>query len=259
MEAAFLPPRILGDSRRFLVKFSIDSLLNGRELPPQKKRVLAIGGIAFIVLLFASFLLSLSEDESTPSNDVANAVAQPELNTNLTPNMGPNNQTQVQGQGQDQTGTLQLPSSQRYDFNQGQSQQGQGLESLLDDNAPIGENNDPFANMNGSRDEVNHSVPGYGPADIPTPEDTQAQAQAQAQANNQAVPNHTLYCDSFSSSQQAESQKAVLAFQGIVAAVVQNQDGTYSLRIGPFASDDEARNTFYSLNERGVVQKCALY
>ena len=71
--------------------------------------------------------------------------------------------------------------------------------------------------------------------------------------------NYALYCDSFSSSQQAESQKAVLAFQGIVATVVQNQDGTYSLRIGPFASDDEARNTFYSLNERGVVQKCALY
>ena len=137
MEAAFLPPRILGDSRRFLVKFSIDSLLNGRELPPQKKRVLAIGGIAFIVLLFASFLLSLSEDESTPSNDVANAVAQPELNTNLTPNIGPNNQTQVQGQGQGQTGTLQLPSSQRYDFNQGQSQQGQGLESLLNDNMAL--------------------------------------------------------------------------------------------------------------------------
>ena len=82
---------------------------------------------------------------------------------------------------------MQLPCSQRYDFNQGQPQQGQGLESLLDDNAPIGENNDPFANMNCSRDEVNHSVPGYGPADIPTTEDTQAQAQAQAAQAQEAA------------------------------------------------------------------------
>ena len=189
MEAAFLPPRILGDSRRFLVKFSIDSLLNGRELPPQKKRVLAIGGNFLIVLLFARFLLSLSEEVFTPRNDVANALAQTELKTNLPPKMGPKTQNPREGPGQ--KGTLTLPSSQRIDFNQGQPQQGQGLESLPEDNAPIGENNDPFVNMNGSRDEDNHSVPGYCTAEIPTPEDTHAQAQAQA--NNQAVPNHTLY------------------------------------------------------------------
>ena len=110
--------------------------------------------------------------------------------------------------------------------------------------------------MNGSRSEVNQSVQqdsqqGFGPAPIPGP-------------NEQAMPQPapaapaTLFCDSFTLAQQAESQKAMLAFQGISATVVQNQDGGYSLRIGPMSSPDEARQLFYSLSEKGLVQKCAL-
>ena len=230
------------------MKFNIDSLLKGRELSPQRKRVLAIGGVAFVVLLFASFLISLTEN---PAPDQApDNVAPPEFNTDLNVNQNPNAQAMAQGQGQ--SGTLQMPSSQRYDFNQGQNQQGPGLENLLNDNAPIGENNDPFANMNGSREQVNQSAQ-IQPAPAP------AAAAPQPQQAAPAMPQHTLYCDSFKSAQEAESQKAVLAFQGIVATVVLNQDNTYSLRLGPYSSDEEARNTFYSLNERGLVQQCALY
>lgn len=235
------------------MKFSIDSFLKGRELSPQRKRVLAIGFIACIVLLFASFLLSLTEGEKDSQNNVASAIAQPELNTNLTQNTEPSLGTDASGQ----TGTLQIPSAQRYDFAQGQNQGTPGLENLLNDNAPIGENNDPFANMNGSRDAVNQSAQqqAQAPAAAPTQE---APAQ-EAPATSANVPSHTLYCDSFSSAQEAESQKAVLAFQGIVATVVLNQNGSYSLRLGPYGSDDEARSTFYQLNEKGVVQSCALY
>ncbi len=233
------------------MKFSLNSFLNGKEIPPQKKRVLAIGAVAFVVLIFASFLLSLVEDDDAAASNAANnaALGQPQqLDPNAT----------------GQSGQLQLPSNQRYDFaggNQQSAQQGNGLENLLNDNAlqppaNVGVENDPFANMNGSRSEVNQSVQqgsqqGFGPAPIPGPND-------QAMPQPAPAAPATLFCDSFTLAQQAESQKAMLAFQGISATVVQNQDGGYSLRIGPMSSPDEARQLFYSLSEKGLVQKCAL-
>ncbi len=235
------------------MKFSLNSFLNGKEIPPQKKRVLAIGAVAFVVLIFASFLLSLVEDDDATSNAANNAAQgqQQQLDPNAT----------------GQTGQLQLPTNQRYDFaggNQQNAQQGNGLENLLNDNAlqppanvNVGVENDPFANMNGSRQEVNQSAQqgsqqGFGPAPIPAPND-----QVMQQQSATAAPA-TLFCDSFTLAQQAESQKAMLAFQGVSATVVQNQDGGYSLRIGPMSSPDEARQLFYSLSEKGLVKKCAL-
>ena len=236
------------------MKFSLNSFLNGKEIPPQKKRVLAIGAVAFVVLIFASFLLSLIEDsDSVDNNNVANNVN----------NAVNGQQQQVDYNATGQTGQLQLPSNQRYDFaggNQQNAQQGNGLENLLNDNAlqppanvNVGIENDPFANMNGSRHEVNQSAQqGFGPAPIPGPNDQSMQQQPETSAPA------TLFCDSFTLAQQAESQKAMLAFQGISATVVQNQEGGYSLRIGPMNSPDEARQLFYSLSEKGLVQKCAL-
>ena len=92
-----------------------ESLQGFKDLPPQKKRVLAIGGIAFIILLFVSFLISLTEDDNSAVQD---------------PNV-------MQGQIVDDStnGSLTLPSSQRYDFEQNNSNSTStgGLESLLHD------------------------------------------------------------------------------------------------------------------------------
>lgn len=240
-----------------IVKLNTGSLLDFREMSPQKKRMLALGGIVLIALLFASFLLSLNEDSERlkQGEDLNSAFSTNGSNSS----QGEMNNGAQQGQnGQNgQTGVLRLPTAQQYDFNQNNQQQGPGLESLLQDNAPIGPNNDPFANMHGNRDEVNQSAPNYDNSEVlqaPLPSVAESKPAVAAPVNQK----NTLYCDSFSTSQQAETQKAIMAFQGVVATIVQNQNGTYSLRIGPFANSDEARSVFYSLNKKGMVQKCAL-
>lgn len=224
----------------------IDNLLNGKEMPPQKKRVLALGGIAFIVLLFVSFLLSLTEDDSkTPADNGSGNVVE-----------------QIPASGQD--GSLKLPSSQRYDFENDGNHVGGGLESLLND-APAspsdqGLNNDPFAGMKG--DYSNEStVP--GPAPLPTEDDydetTLAAPQGQSAPQTRPVAEKTmLFCDSYTTVAAAESQKAVLAFQGISASVIKNQDGSHGLQIGPFDKAEEARKTFNDLANKGLLQRCAL-
>lgn len=240
-------------------------------MSPQKKRMLAFGGIVLIVLLFASFLLSLNEDSERlkQGEDLNGAFSTNELNGS----QGAANGALQNGQDSQngQTGVLRLPSAQQYDFNRDNQQQGPSLESLLQDNTPIGPNNDPFANMNGSRNEVNQSAPNHANdavIQVPDPVTGELQqgtielpatpAPAPATPASPLNQKNTLYCDSFGTSKQAETQKAIMAFQGIVATIVQNQNGTYSLRIGPFANSDEARSVFYTLNEKGMVQKCAL-
>lgn len=251
------------------MKLNKGSLLNFQEMSPQKKRMLAFGGIALIALLFASFLLSLNEDSERlkQGEDLKGAFSSNEFNGSK----GAANGAQ-QGDGDNgQTGVLRLPTAQQYDFNRGNQQQGPGLESLLQDNTPIGPNNDPFASMNGNRNEVNQSSPNNSGNQMGQALDTVhgelqqgtidlSSTQSPATANSAASLNqkNTLYCDNFGTSKQAETQKAIMAFQGIIATIVQNQDGTYSLRIGPFANSNEARSVFYTLNEKGMVQKCAL-
>lgn len=232
--------------RIILVKISIDSLFKGKELPPQKKRVLAIGGVAFIVLLFISFLLSLSEGDDKANQDNNNNAIEQNAQTN-----------------NGASGSLQLPSSQRYDFESSGQVVGGGLESLLNDapstNNNIGVNN-PFANMNG-QGTTHEDEQALGPAPIPTEDDYDNQDDApqelivpQAPASSQT----SLYCDSYSTSAGAESQKAVLAFQGISASVITNKDGTYGLKLGPFKDAQLARDTFNELANKGLLQRCAL-
>lgn len=230
------------------MRFSIDSLFKGKELPPHKKRVLAIGGVAFIVLLFISFLLSLTEDDNktSPENTMTEAEQNAPVNNGA-------------------SGSLQLPSSQRYDFESSSQVVGGGLESLLND-APaqpkddIGVNNNPFANMNGQGTTSNEEQ-ALGPDPIPTDNDYDIQQQLEASTQEPSAPVVTkisLYCDSYSTSAAAESQKAVLAFQGVAASIITNQDGSYGLKIGPFDDDQKARATFNDLSNKGLLERCAL-
>lgn len=230
------------------MKFSIGSLLNGnQEMPAQKKRVLAIGGVAFIILLFVSFLLSLSEDSAPSSTDedmsMGNTIIQNDIE-----------------------GSLQLPSSQRYDFESNGQSVGGGLENLLNDApAQLGVDNDPFANMPGTgttpapQDESDALVP--TPEPVPHDEPSHYEELNAAVKLPQAAPatkSTALYCDTYTTKAAAESQKAVLAFQGVGASVITNKDGSFGLKLGPYTSADEARSAFSNLSEKGLLQRCAL-
>lgn len=218
----------------------MNPLQNLKDLPPQKKRVLAIGGVAFVVLLFVSFLLSLSEDEQPT-------------------------QTQPVDQAQSAVTTPQdprQPNDQRYDFEQGTQEQGTQEQGALEDLLKTPEQpqvtpSDPFAGMQGTGTESGSSenanaqdldqvfvdpAPAPGPAPIPTNE----------------PPQTILICDSFGDAGSAESKKAILAFQGMVSSVVQNDDGTYSLKLGPYESAERGRSVFNDLSSKGLLERCAL-
>ena len=229
------------------MKFNLGEKGGLSNLPPQKKRVLAIGGIAFIVLLFVSFLLSLTEDDG--SNQTQEVVSQEA------------NQPLEQGS----SGELQLPSSQRYDFENNVATNGGGIEDLLNDapqtdDGPIGVDKSPFENQPNTQSPSQ----GLGPLPMPTEEEEALggqQAQEQAPEAPQAAPASTkavLYCDSYTNAADAESQKAVLAFQGVTAQVVKNQDGTLGLKLGPFPSAERAREAFSFLADKGLLQQCGL-
>ena len=229
------------------MKFNLGEKGGLSNLPPQKKRVLAIGGIAFIVLLFVSFLLSLTEDDG--SNQTQEVVSQEA------------NQPLEQGS----SGELQLPSSQRYDFENNVATNGGGIEDLLNDaphtdDGPIGVDKSPFENQPNTQSPSQ----GLGPLPMPTDEEEALggqQAQEQAPKAPQAAPASTkavLYCDSYTNAADAESQKAVLAFQGVTAQVVKNQDGTLGLKLGPFPSAERAREAFSFLADKGLLQQCGL-
>lgn len=229
------------------MKFNLGEKGGLSNLPPQKKRVLAIGGIAFIVLLFVSFLLSLTEDDG--SNQTQEVVSQEA------------NQPLEQGS----SGELQLPSSQRYDFENNVATNGGGIEDLLNDaphtdDGPIGVDKSPFENQPNTQSPSQ----GLGPLPMPTDEEEALggqQAQEQVPEAPQAAPASTkavLYCDSYTNAGDAESQKAVLAFQGVTAQVVKNQDGTLGLKLGPFPSAERAREAFSFLADKGLLQQCGL-
>lgn len=211
--------------------------MNLSQLPPQKKRVLAIGLVAFIILLFVSFLLSLLEDDDKQVQE-------------------PQPQTQAQTQGSLQLNRPQVPSSQRYDFNQDSQQQSSGLEQLLNNDQEIGVNNDPFSGMNGQGTEA----PSYGPAPLPTQNQNAPEGQVEEELSMPPAPvqkQHTLYCDEYATPQEAESQKAMLAFQGVSATVVASGNG-YRLKIGPYPSNEAAKQAFNDLGAKRLVQKCSL-
>lgn len=213
--------------------------MNLSQLPPQKKRVLAIGLVAFIVLLFVSFLLSLLEDDKTPSEQPV--------------------PSQEQTQSSLQLNKPQVPNAQRYDFNQN-SQQDAGLEQLLNNDQEIGVNNDPFSNMNG----IGTEAPSYGPAPLPTPEQERAEQESAGRVEEvlsmpevPAEKQHLLYCDEYPTAQEAETQKAMVAFQGVGATVVQSGNG-YRLKIGPYNSNEAAKQAFHDLGVKGLVKTCTL-
>lgn len=210
----------------------MNPLQNLKDLPPQKKRVLAIGGVAFVVLLFVSFLLSLSEDEKpTPQQPTQPTVTEPQ--------------------------DPRQPNNQRYDFEQGTHEQG-ALEDLLKTpKQPQVAPSDPFAGMPGTGTESASAESANAP-DLDQVFVDPAPAPGPAPIPESAPAQTILICDTFSDAGSAESKKAILAFQGMASSVVQNNDGSYSLKLGPYDSDERARSIFNDLSTKGLLERCAL-
>ena len=208
-------------------------LQNIKDLPPQKKRVLAMGGVAFVVLVFVSFLLSLSEDSTEPTT---------------APEQAPTAQA---------TPTAPQTNQQRYDFEQGAHEQGDLEDLLKTPEQPQVAPSDPFAGMPGTGTE-NASAESANAPDLDQVFVDPAPAPGPAPIPESAPAQTILICDTFSDAGSAESKKAILAFQGMASSVVQNNDGSYSLKLGPYDSDERARSIFSDLSTKGLLERCAL-
>lgn len=188
---------------------------------PRQKKIAAIAAVLLIVLIFVSFLLSLLSDEKAQSS------AQPA----------------PQQSAQQQSGELQIPASQRYDYS--------NMLNEPQEEAPSGQS-DPFAGMKDSG-----ALPAPAPAPAPEPQAQPAPAPAPQQPAQAGGPQAVLFCGTFGSAKEAESQKALIAFQGIVSEI-RPREGGYTLMIGPFPNREEARAVFGNLAEKGLVSECSL-
>ena len=86
---------------------------------------------------------------------------------------------------------------------------------------------------------------------------------SKTEENNEVKKNQTnhgtfLYCGKFSSQKEASEHKANLAFSaGLISSVVE-KSGTYTLKLGPFDSRDNAVKTFEKMDQLSLVDECQL-
>lgn len=75
---------------------------------------------------------------------------------------------------------------------------------------------------------------------------------------NQDIHGTFLYCGKFSSQKEASEHKANLAFSaGMISSVVE-KSGTYTLKLGPFDSRDNAVKAFEKMDKLSLVDECQL-
>lgn len=207
------------------------------KLATRQKKILLLAAMMAIVVIFVSFLLSLSEEQpSSQSTPAAQASGE------LTP-----------------ATAVQQPAAERYDYvnmlNEPESSsdstagQSGSLPPPSGQSAPA-VSDDPFATL---KPESNVS-PSPAPAVPATPTDTTVTPPA---TDTPTAAQAILYCDSFGSAQEAESRKAMIAFQGI-SSQVKEQEGKIVLAVGPFKDRDAARSAFATLADKGLVTQCSL-
>ena len=193
------------------------------DLDERKKRILAIAGVATVVLLFVSFLVSLT----TGSDDNSNAAVQTSEEITLEDN---SHDTSVK-----------VPASVRYSYD---AQPESDMSSGTIEPDTVDQNQDPFANMNSS-ENTEQAAPVQQESDLAPGIEEQKQFLSY------------LYCGSFDSDGAAQQEKAKIAFAGIISTVA-SYKGTLTLKIGPFNNRDEARAKFHSLSEKGLLSTCEL-
>ena len=190
-----------------------------------KKKLFTLLFAAVVVILFAVFLLSLSEEKKTDSTA---AAPQSETTGELVINQD----------------VVSEPASKRYDYNNVVTEDDAAVE---DATAPA---SSPFDILDKRKEEAAATTQeGAAVSPAPMPSETSEPAVPQVQA--------VLYCDSFADKAAAETQKAKIAFIGVISNVVQ-RDGTYKLKIGPFPSRDEAKQVFSKLGDNSLVGTCSL-
>ena len=187
-----------------------------------KKKIFTLLFADVVVILFAVFLLSLSGEEKDQSSV---SSSQAETSGELVINQD----------------AVTEPASKRYDYNN----------VVTDESTTAGDASEvassPFDILDQKASGDAASV------DDGAVSSDSAETLTAVKPTVQAV----LYCDSFADKSAAETQKAKIAFIGVISSVVQ-RDGAYKLKIGPFPSRDEAKQIFSKLGDNSLVGTCSL-
>lgn len=187
-----------------------------------KKKLFTLLFAAVVVILFAVFLLSLSGEEKDQS---AAAPSQAQTSGELVINQD----------------AVTEPASKRYDYN-----------NVVTDESTDAEEASEVASS--PFDILDQKASGDAASvDDGAVSSDSAETLTAVKPTVQAV----LYCDSFADKSAAETQKAKIAFIGVISSVVQ-RDGAYKLKIGPFPSRDEAKQIFSKLGDNSLVGTCSL-
>ena len=187
-----------------------------------KKKLFTLLFAAVVVILFAVFLLSLSGEEKDQS---AAAPSQAQTSGELVINQD----------------AVTEPASKRYDYN-----------NVVTDESTDAEEASEVASS--PFDILDQKASGNAASvDDGAVSSDSAETLTAVKPTVQAV----LYCDSFADKSAAETQKAKIAFIGVISSVVQ-RDGSYKLKIGPFPSRDEAKQIFSKLGDNSLVGTCSL-
>lgn len=187
-----------------------------------KKKLFTLLFAAVVVILFAVFLLSLSGEEKDQS---AASSSQAETSGELVINQE----------------AVTEPASKRYDYNNVVTDES----TTAKDASEVASSPFDILDQKASGDAVS--------VDDGAVSSDSAETLTAVKPTVQAV----LYCDSFADKSTAETQKAKIAFIGVISSVVQ-RDGAYKLKIGPFSSRDEAKQIFSKLGDNSLVGTCSL-
>ena len=187
-----------------------------------KKKLFTLLFAAVVVILFAVFLLSLSgeeKDQSAASSSQAKTSGELVINQDA----------------------VTEPASKRYDYNNVVTDES----TTAKDASEVASSPFDILDQKASGDAVS--------VDDGAVSSDSAETLTAVKPTVQAV----LYCDSFADKSTAETQKAKIAFIGVISSVVQ-RDGAYKLKIGPFSSRDEAKQIFSKLGDNSLVGTCSL-
>ncbi len=197
------------------------------ELDERRKRTLVIAGIASIALVVVSFLVSLGEDDKT-ENTTKIELDEP-LNGEVF-----NNFDTIDNKAP-------IPNAQKFDYNNTASAQNNANasnNSINEQNTVVPENTKEVATEN---------VTTESNVDVTKKNEEVLQAKTQAY----------LYCGNFASQALAETKKAEIAFAGVHSDVARYEN-KITLKIGPFATRDQAKVKFKSLSEQQLLSECVL-
>lgn len=190
-----------------------------------KKRVIIKAAIAFIILIIVVLFLAFSGDKKDPDADMINlekkAYERPKPIENI-------NEGKI---------TERLPDNRNLPL--AIKNRAEGGLPLNDNSVLPNEDLDkikPYMNTNDPKDDL-----------------------VNKNTYDRLVPvgGTTLYCDTFTSEQAAQEQKARLAFEGVISHVVIH-DGTHKLMLGPFENRDQAKNEFNELSKKKLLSRCIL-